>query len=80
VVTNVGDSSFILGDTGWVVPPNNPFKLAKSIQTAFSEIEKRKWIIRGNRSRSRIKKNFSVDKMINSYNNLWKNVFFKKIN
>lgn len=42
VVTNVGDSSFILGDTGWIVPPNNPFKLAKSIQTAFNEIGKKK--------------------------------------
>lgn len=80
VVTNVGDSSFILGDTGWIVPPNNPFKLAKSIQTALDEIGKKKWIIRGDRSRSRIKKNFNINKMINSYNYLWKNVFFSKIN
>lgn len=79
VVTNVGDSSFILGDTGWIVPPNNPFKLAKSIQTAFNEIGKKKWIIRGDRSRSRIKKNFNINKMINSYNQLWKDVFFGKI-
>ena len=75
VVTNVGDSSFILGDTGWIVPPNNPFKLAKSIQRALNEIGKKKWIIRGDRSRSRIKKNFSINKMINSYNHLWKKVF-----
>jgi len=80
VVTNVGDSSFILGDTGWIIPPNNPFKLAKSIQTAFNEIGKKKWIIRGDRSRSRIKKNFNINKMINSYNHLWKDVFFGKIN
>jgi glycosyltransferase involved in cell wall biosynthesis len=32
VVTDVGDARFIVGKTGWVVPPNNPNKLAKAIE------------------------------------------------
>ena len=32
VVTNVGDASYIVGKTGWVVPPNNSKKLSYGIR------------------------------------------------
>ena len=77
VATNVGDSSYIVGDTGWIVPPNNPIYLAKSIGIALKEINTKKWIKRCVRARVRIKEKFSIGKMINSYNKVWTDV--KKI-
>ena len=71
VVTNVGDCSFILGNTGWVAPAQNPYKLAKSIKAALKEKNLKKWKRRKDQARLRIKKNFDISKMINSYNNLW---------
>ena len=77
IVTNVGDSSYIVGNTGWVVPPNEPVKLAKAIQLAFNEISTKNWVKRCNKARERIGKKFSIGKMIESYNNLWINVHKK---
>lgn len=77
VATNVGDSSDIIGDTGWIVPPKSPEYLAKSIEIALKEMNTKKWTKRCNRSRARIKEKFSMDKMINSYNKIWTEV--KKI-
>ena len=43
IVTDVGDASFIVSKTGWVVPPNNPIKLAKAIEMALSEFSTKNW-------------------------------------
>ena len=56
VVTDVGDSAFIVGKTGWVVPPNNTLKLAKVIENALYEIGSDKWNKRCNKARLIIKK------------------------
>ena len=55
--TDVGDSCFIVGKTGWVVPPNNTLKLAKVIENALYEIGSDKWNKRCNKARLIIKKN-----------------------
>ena len=77
VVTNVGDSSYIVGKTGWVVPPNDSVKLAKAIKTALNEIGTKNWNKKCNLARERIKQKFSIDKMIKSYNKSWIK-FYKK--
>ena len=77
VVTNVGDSSYIVGKTGWVVPPNDSVKLAKAIETAFNEIGTKNWNKKCNEARVRIKQKFSLSKMIKSYNKVWIKVFKK---
>jgi glycosyltransferase involved in cell wall biosynthesis len=77
VVTDVGDASLIVGKTGWVVPPNSPIKLAKSLTKALHEIGTQKWNIRCYKSRLRIKENFDISKMIKSYNKLWFEVYKK---
>ena len=71
VVTDVGDSASIVGKTGWVVPPNNPIKLANAIAKGIAEIDKKDWQIRCNQSKLRIKNNFGIDKMIKLYNLVW---------
>jgi glycosyltransferase involved in cell wall biosynthesis len=74
VVTNVGDAALIVGDTGWVVPPKNPPALARSLKIAISNIKFNNWKLRCSQARLRIKKNFDIINMINSYNKVWKNV------
>ena len=75
VVTNVGDSSYIVGKTGWVVPPNNSIKLAKAIQIALKEMRTKNWCKRCDSARARIKDKFSIGKMIKSYNKVWIKVY-----
>jgi glycosyltransferase involved in cell wall biosynthesis len=78
IVTNVGDSSLIVGKTGWIVPPQNHVKLANIIQKALSEIGKNNWKKRCKDSRIRINKKFGISKMIESYNLIWSKVYNSK--
>ena len=75
VVTDVGDSARIVGKTGWVVPSNNPKKLADAIEKALNEHSTLKWTKRCFKARLRIKENFSITNMINSYNKTWSKVY-----
>jgi len=79
VVTDVGDSSFIVGKTGWIVPPNNVSKLANTILRAFNEKSSRKWSVRCDKARSRIKEKFSIMRMTKSYNKIWSKIYYKNI-
>ncbi len=71
VVTDVGDAAFIVGKTGWIVPPKNSLKLAKKIKQALFEIGKKNWSKRRAQVRLRIKNNFKMEIMLKSYNELW---------
>tara|TARA_Y100000389_G_scaffold205091_1_gene263012 strand:- start:4697 stop:5839 length:1143 start_codon:yes stop_codon:yes gene_type:complete len=73
IVTKVGDSSLIVGKTGWVAPIKSPTKLAKIIQKALSEIGTENWKKRCDYSRMRIEKKFNIRKMLTSYNKAWHN-------
>ena len=77
IVTDVGDSRFVVGKNGWVVPPDNSIKLAKAIEKVLTEIDTNYWSKRCNKARSRIKENFNINKMIKCYSNLWINVLIK---
>jgi glycosyltransferase involved in cell wall biosynthesis len=74
VVTDVGDAAFIVGKTGWIVPPKNSLKLAKKIKQALFEIGSKNWSKRRAEVRLRIKNNFKMEIMLKSYNELWINV------
>ena len=77
VATNVGDTALIIGETGWIVPPMNSIKLARAIEKALLEKDSVKWNKRCNKARLRIKKNFSIGKMIKLYNKAWTEVYKK---
>ena len=70
VVTNVGDAAFIVGKTGWIVPPKNPKRLALAIEKALLLANKNSFK-KNNKSRLRIKKNFDIKKMLNQYRIVW---------
>ena len=71
IVTDVGDAAFIVGKTGWVIMPNNPYSLAKAIEKGINEMGTKNWNKKKLRARLRVKENFSINKMIDSYNKLW---------
>jgi len=71
IVTDVGDAALIVDKTGWIVPPKNSVKLSKAIIKAINELERINWKKRCNITRLRIKRNFSIHKMIKLYNLLW---------
>ena len=71
VVTDVGDAGLIVGKTGWIVPPNNPNNLAKAIEKALNEMGTKNWNKRCYKTRLRIKENFNISKMLQSYNEVW---------
>ena len=75
VVTDVGDSAYIVGETGWVVPPNDSTKLANSIEKALVEINKAHWRTRCNEARLRVQNNFELSKMLKSYNLIWSKTY-----
>lgn len=63
VVTDVGDSRLIVGDTGFVVPPKQPDVLAQKIQRMIELLstQREKLILQ---TRDRIVKNFSANAMV----------------
>ena len=72
VVTDVGDSSLIVGKTGWVVKPSNPELLAKSLIKALKFSKLKKWNHQCLSARNRIANKFPIQKMIYNYNKVWK--------
>ena len=72
ISTDVGDAALIVGDTGWLVPPQNPNALSCAIDTALTAwLQKPNWQERRFASRSRIMEYFSIEKMIDSYKTVW---------
>lgn len=71
VVTDVGDAGFIVGDTGWVIPPRDSIALADAIMAALTELNSSTWQARCDASRARIEEYFSIERMVRSYTELW---------
>ena len=78
IVTNVGDASFLVGNTGWIVPPSNPILLANTLEKAFYELGSIKWYQRCTKARAKISNNFDISIMIKNYNKLWLKVYKTK--
>lgn len=72
ISTNVGDAAYIIGDTGWIVPPRDSIALAGAIVSAVNELTNQEgWHSRKVESRRRIVDNFDIKKMISSYHKVW---------
>jgi glycosyltransferase involved in cell wall biosynthesis len=69
VTTDVGDAAEIVGDTGWVVPPKSPQRLAEAIALAMRENVNNTAaaVQRGQACRARIQNNFDIQTMVKNY-------------
>jgi glycosyltransferase involved in cell wall biosynthesis len=72
VVTDVGDSALIVGETGIVVPPRNYELLAEGLLKMIELGEKRKEL--GIMARKRVINNWSIDKIVKKYENLYESI------
>ncbi len=62
VVTNVGDSAWVVGDTGEVIPPQKPDRLSIAIETLIENIERTGY--ETNINRQHIIERFSVTALV----------------
>jgi len=76
VVTAVGAGPFIVGETGWVVPPSDPSRLAGAIREAIAVrlTSPLNWRARQTAARERITANFGLGHMVTAYRSVWSDV------
>jgi glycosyltransferase involved in cell wall biosynthesis len=73
VATDIGDSSFLIGDTGMVVPPKDPQALADAWERLFHlSVEER--LALGERARQRIQQLFSIVQIAQRYEDLYEQI------
>ena len=70
VVTDVGDSARIVGETGRVVPPNNPAALAAAWRDIIDLDQEAKQRL-GRAARQRIRDHFDLPSIVTRYENLY---------
>lgn len=73
VVTDVGDSALIVGDTGKVVPPKNPQAFADACQELIS-LEKSDIEALGKKARQKVIELYSLESIIGQYEELYQSV------
>ena len=75
VVTDVGDASAIVGETGWTVPPGDPQALANVIADVLRlRSDTEKWAAMRCDVRSRVVANYGIEAMIARYKAVWEEV------
>jgi glycosyltransferase involved in cell wall biosynthesis len=70
IVTDVGDAAEIAGETGIVIPPRDSSALASAITTMVMEGKDTRQR-RGQAARNRVKKNWSIHRIAQLYQELW---------
>ena len=70
VATDVGDSAYIIGNTGKVVPPNDPQALAGAVVELLELPANRRHEL-GEDARRRMQKNFDIRAVVNRYEQLY---------
>jgi glycosyltransferase involved in cell wall biosynthesis len=65
-----------VGDTGWVVRPGDPEAIAGAIEQAYVEwsLSPDRWQSRREAARKRISETFSLERMVQSYEQVWTEV------
>jgi len=76
VATDVGDSAFILGESGIMVPPRDPTTLSEGLETLlalpFTDLK-----LLGVQARKRIENKFALDAIVKIYSSCYKKQFEK---
>jgi glycosyltransferase involved in cell wall biosynthesis len=74
VVTDVGDSATIVGDTGAVVPAQTPEALAEALITYLTMAPQERVAV-GRKARQRIIDNYSIETIVKRYETLYQSVY-----
>jgi len=73
VVTNVGDSALLVGETGLVVPVSDPRALASACAALLGEPPEERQVL-GRKARQRILDHYSLDTMVAAYAGLYRDI------
>ena len=71
VSTDVGAAAYILDNTGWLVPPEDPEALGDAIKQALHQIYTENWPRRCNLVQESVRDRFNIEKMVTNYRNVW---------
>lgn len=74
VATDIGDTKFIIGKTGIVVPPKEPTLLADAIEELAELRPSDQWVKTKLAARERIIDHFSLAQMLDNYQRTWLSV------
>lgn len=78
VVTDVGDSAWIVGNTGLVIPPKNPELLKFALLKMLDSICMQEDFNLGNKCRERIIENFSIGTFVDTSLNIMNEINLRK--
>lgn len=73
VVTDVGDSGYIVGDTGLVVPPQDPQELARAWENLINQGEAIRTKL-GLEARERIRRQFGINSVVGQYEAVYRQI------
>ncbi|MDT8383278.1 MAG: glycosyltransferase [Gammaproteobacteria bacterium] len=74
VVTNAGDSAWLVGDTGKVVPRNDPHVLGEALKTMLAMGDKQRQEL-GKAARQRILDEYTIEKISRQYMHVYHSLF-----
>ncbi len=72
VVTDVGDAADIVGEHGWVVPPEDASALAGAIDQAVDAVRDPQWPARRDAARASVERRYSLRTMVDRYETVWR--------
>lgn len=76
VTTDTGDAKEIVGETGWVVPINNPILLSNCLYKVL-KIPLDEFQMYGKKAREKIIKNYNINYVKNEYTSLYHSIYNK---
>lgn len=77
VTTDVGDSAYIVGDTGIIVPPDDKEQLLQGLLTLTGMPESTRHAL-GQQAREQILTHFTLQKVVNTYSDLYQSLQRRK--
>ncbi len=72
VVTDVGDAAKIVGDAGWVAPPQDCAALSHAMDQAVAQLGTESLRARLQQGRERVGRLFSLEAMVDAYRVVWR--------
>lgn len=70
VATDIGDSSLVIGDSGWIIPPGDVDSLVKTIKLAMAETVSNR-LLRSDLVIDRIRKNYNITSIVEQYREVY---------
>lgn len=77
IATDVGDSSEIISESGWVVPPSDAEQMTRALQS-FMSMQPEERINLGSKARQRVEARYTLAGTVSNYDRLYKNLLANK--